>query len=195
MTQPECQRPVPSRRLLLLCHAPTAATRGSAFAHDEPPEPEALTAVRTLRRRLPVGARVLSSPARAAVETARVLAGEVEITALLADCDFGRWRGHTLEQVWAAEPAAAQSWLTDPHAAPHGGETIVQLIARTAVWLDGLGAGGTLVAVTHQAVIRAALLQALGAGPRGFWRIDIPPLGLVELRGSSGRWQWRAALA
>jgi broad specificity phosphatase PhoE len=50
------------------------------------------------------------------------------------------------------------------------------------------GADSHVVAVTHPAVIRAAIILALDAKPLSFWRIDIPPLYRVRLRGNSGRW-------
>src|SRR5689334_23413628 len=55
-------------------------------------------------------------------------------------------------------------WLTDPTRAPHGGESVVDLISRVGGWMDTLTARrGRLVAVTHPAVVRAAILVALDA--------------------------------
>jgi broad specificity phosphatase PhoE len=42
--------------------------------------------------------------------------------------------------------------------------------------------------VTHASVIRAAIVCALEAEPRSFWRIDIAPLSLTRLSGNHGRW-------
>jgi hypothetical protein len=55
-------------------------------------------------------------------------------------------------------------------------------------------AKGATVAVTHPAVIRAAILTALGAPPACFSRIDVEPLGLAEFRGDGRRWMLRAML-
>ena len=67
----------------------------------------------------------------------------------LADLDCGRWRGNVLGGVGPAELAV---WLTDPTQAPHGGESVVDLIIRVRGWLDSLAtARGRLVAVTHPA--------------------------------------------
>ena len=44
----------------------------------------------------------------------------------LADLDCGRWRGETLDSI---QPEELEVWLTDPGQAPHGGESIVDLLA------------------------------------------------------------------
>jgi broad specificity phosphatase PhoE len=48
------------------------------------------------------------------------------------------------------------------------------------------------VAVTHGAVVRAAVLVVLGAPAQGLWRIDVAPLTATVLRGGSGRWTVRS---
>jgi broad specificity phosphatase PhoE len=58
-----------------------------------------------------------------------------------------------------------------------------------APWFETVArAEGRVVAVTHPAVIRAAIILALDAKPVSFWQIDILPLCRVRLRDNSGRW-------
>ena len=93
------------------------------------------------------------------------------------------WRGSVLNGVGPAELAV---WLTDPTQAPHGGESIVDLVARVRGWLDSLtDRRGRLVAVTHPGIVRAAILVALNAPPKSFWRIDVAPVSrtVMHLRG------------
>jgi broad specificity phosphatase PhoE len=47
---------------------------------------------------------------------------------------------------------------------------------------------GRSVAVTHPAVIRAAIVVAIEAKPVSFWRIDIAPLSIVDLGSNGSRW-------
>lgn len=54
----------------------------------------------------------------------------------LSDCDMGRWRGLTLAEVTAREPAAVDVWLSDPRSAPHGGESLMGFISRIGNWLE-----------------------------------------------------------
>ncbi|MYV92986.1 histidine phosphatase family protein, partial [Streptomyces sp. SID1034] len=111
----------------------------------------------------------------------------------LAALDVGRWRGQTLDEVGRAEPEAVGAWLGDPSAAPHGGESVAQLCARAAAWLDAAAedAGRTL-AVVEPEIVRALVLRALDAPLSAFWRIDVPPLTATELSGRAGRWNLRA---
>jgi broad specificity phosphatase PhoE len=114
----------------------------------------------------------------------------------LRDCDYGRWAGRRLSDVGAEEPNAIAMWLTDASAAPHGGESIADVLRRTAAWLDRrIGENGHGVAVAHAAVIRCAILHAIGAPTHSFWHIDIGPLSMTELRHDGSRWRWRAARA
>jgi broad specificity phosphatase PhoE len=108
---------------------------------------------------------------------------------MLRECDYGRWAGRTLADVQAEEPQAIAEWLQAPDAAPHGGESVQDVLLRVAQWLDTQnGASGLTVVVTHASVIRAAIVHALEAGPRSFWRIDVSPLSVTRLNGDGGRW-------
>ena len=65
-------------------------------------------------------------------------------------------------------------------------------MARVGAWLDTqVTAGGRSLAITHQAVIRAAIVHVLGAGAPAFWRIDVEPLSLTEFSSDGRRWNLR----
>ncbi|MFG2431762.1 histidine phosphatase family protein [Streptomyces sp. NPDC048590] len=107
----------------------------------------------------------------------------------LRDCDMGRWRGLTLSEVAAREPAAVDAWLADPRSAPHGGESLLAFISRVGYWLDTRPVEeGALVAVAEPAVVRAALVYALKAPPSTYWNVEVRPLSTVTITGSPGRW-------
>jgi broad specificity phosphatase PhoE len=107
----------------------------------------------------------------------------------ITECDFGTWAGRTLADVNADEPNAVQSWMLDPDAAPHGGESLATFSARIARWMDAQAElEGRLAAVTHGEVIKAAVVHALGAPLTAFWRIDASPLAITELHAHGGRW-------
>ena len=136
---------------------------------------------------------MLTSPSRAARETAAALGLEAGVEEALKDCDYGRWRGLEVADVVAREPEAYAAWLADPAAAPHGGESLAALIERAGVWLgQSLAREGATLAVTHAAVVRAAIVSALGAGSSAFWRIDVAPLWVARLSGHAGRWNLAA---
>jgi broad specificity phosphatase PhoE len=49
------------------------------------------------------------------------------------------------------------------------------------------------IAVTHPAVIRAAIVHAMQLPPTTFWRFDVAPLSLTDLRFSGRVWSVRCA--
>ena len=105
----------------------------------------------------------------------------------LRDCDYGRWRGLASKDVAEREPDGFAAWLGDPAAAPHGGESLAALIERIGAWLtQSLARESATLAVTHASVVRAAIVNALGAGSSAFARIDVAPLSLARLSGHGG---------
>jgi broad specificity phosphatase PhoE len=178
------------RRLLLVRHAATSATRSMAFPADEPLDDRGRAEASALAPAIPSRFGVLCSPALRCVQTARAAGlGEPALEPALAECDFGRWAGQTLEAVSAADPEAVSAWMTDPGARSHGGESHAAFTARVGAWLDGQAAlPGGAVAITHGGVVKAAVVHALGAPPQAFWRIDAAPLTVTELHAHDGRW-------
>jgi broad specificity phosphatase PhoE len=57
--------------------------------------------------------------------------------------------------VVAHEPHAANSWLRDPAASPHGGEPILDLMRRVAIWIaEQQARNQRSITVTHSTIIR-----------------------------------------
>jgi broad specificity phosphatase PhoE len=173
-------------RVTLVAHGRTAAVRAAAF----PSPGDALELPIAGEAGALAGVEGRSGPEERCLGTAWWLGLAASADPGLRDCDHGRWRGRTLAEVAAAEPEGVRAWLTDPGAAPHGGEPVAGLIARMGEWLASLPAG-RLPAVTHPAVVRAALVAALGLPAAAYWRVDVPPLGRVELTGFGDRWNLR----
>jgi broad specificity phosphatase PhoE len=179
-------------RLVLVAHAATAATRDARFPGDEPLDERgahaAAKAGGSLRR---VGA-AYGGPEKRCGQTAAALGLDAVADPALRDLDLGTWRGRTLAELAADHPAGLRAWLSDPGAAPHGGESVAALVTRVAGWLNGLsGAATRVAAVTHPAIIRAAVLHALGAPAECFWRLDAAPLSQTWLTHDGARWQLR----
>ncbi|MCI0384262.1 histidine phosphatase family protein [Streptomyces sp. CNQ085] len=131
------------------------------------------------------------SPTMRCRETGGVLGMRPLAQPALRECDMGRWRGHTLREVAAIESRAVDIWLADPHATPHGGESLFSFILRIGEWLDTRpgGEGDALIAaVVEPTVLRAAAVYALKAPPHTYWRVDVRPLSSVTLAGRAGDW-------
>ncbi|TCO46549.1 histidine phosphatase family protein [Actinocrispum wychmicini] len=171
-----------------MSHAPTTATRSSAFPDDEPLERTDSVEPVDLGR----WGRYLRGPELRCAQTAAGLGWdptETVVEPALADLDFGQWRGLPLAEVPESD---AVRWLNNPEAAPHGGESVHDLLKRVDGWLAGLRDSGERVAVvTHPAVIRAAVVTVLSAPARSFWRIDVAPLSYTRLTCGGGQWTLR----
>jgi broad specificity phosphatase PhoE len=178
------------RRLLLVRHAPTAATRAARFPVDEPLDERGRVAAAARGAALPGSFEALTSPAlrcRQTAEAAGLSAPSVEPA--LAECDFGAWAGRSLAEVQAAEPETAEAWMLDPQARPHGGESLATFAARVSAWLDSQAQlDGRAVAVTHAGVVKAAVIHALDGPLHALWRIDVAPLSITELHARDARW-------
>lgn len=176
-------------RVIFIAPSIGAELREARFGDDAPPEEAGLAAARAAAGALPPAARSFTSPSVRCRLTAEALGLAPEPAASLADLDVADWRGQRLEEVAARDPHAVSRWLTDPEAAPHGGESVTALCARVGGWLDGLaGDGGRVLAVAEPAVVRAAVVRALDLPPTAFWRLDVRPLSATELSGRAGRW-------
>ncbi|WP_345815373.1 histidine phosphatase family protein [Paraburkholderia sp. PREW-6R] len=183
-------------RLLLISHASTAAMRAARFPADDPLDARGLAEAQTARARLPIpddaAARV--SPAICARETAAALRLSATVDAALEDLGYGHWQGRRLVDLSAETPQELAAWTRDPDARAPGGESFSELVVRIGHWLDAVESvfeqTPSVVAVTHAAVIRAAIVHTLGASPGVFSRIEIAPLSLVELRRSRRGWTW-----
>ncbi|MFD8753595.1 histidine phosphatase family protein [Kitasatospora sp. NPDC059577] len=179
-------------RVMFVAPAIGDGLRAARFGDDGPPEEAASAAARAAAGALPTPARSLASPSVRCRRTAEALGLQAEPDRRLAELDVGSWRGRTLDEVAAAEPAAVAAWLADPAAAPHGGESVLDLLARVGARLDELaGEAGRLAVVAEPAVVRAAVVHALGLPPAVFWRLDVRPLSVTELSGRAGRWNLR----
>jgi broad specificity phosphatase PhoE len=177
------------RTLLLARHAPTSATRASAFPADEPLDERGRRNAAGLADALPRAVEVVTSPARRCRQTAEAAGLEAKVDEAIAECDFGTWAGRSLADVNTAQPDAVRAWMLDPDAAPHGGESLAMFCTRIARWLDAQAEQeGRLAVITHGEVIKAAVVHALGAPLLAFWRIDASPLAITELCGRGGSW-------
>ena len=182
-------------RITLICHATTRALRAATFGGDDGLDEIGRTKAERLAGSLGQVDRAWSSPALRARETAQALGLTPILDERLRDCDFGRWSGLKFQQVLLKEPRKLVSWIRNPASAPHGGEPIPQVLARVADWMaERTREKGHTVAVTHAAVVRAAIVHVIEAELDSFWRIDVTPLSQTDLRTNGRRWVLRAIL-
>jgi broad specificity phosphatase PhoE len=179
-------------QLTWICHGATQSNRDGAFPADEPLEARSVEQAKKLARSLPRADRVWISATLRTRQTAELLALHSEVEPALGECNYGRWAGRGLTDIHACEPEGLSAWMTDPDAAPHGGESLSQLRDRIGAWMERhLGDGGHAIAVTHASVIRAAIIHVLQAPAEAFWKVDVEPLSLMEMSSDGRRWTLR----
>jgi broad specificity phosphatase PhoE len=184
--------PARATRLTFLCRGATASNRLSRLSSDEPLLERERERVGRLAPLLPACDAVFCAPEASTRETAALLGTHPAIAEPLRDVDYGRWSGLCLEEIAAQSPADLQLWLSDPAAAPHGGESFEAVQRRCISWLDDRhAAGGHLLAVTHAIVLRLVLAHVLGAPLHAVWRADVEPLGALTLTSDGRRWALR----
>ncbi len=176
-------------RLTLVSHAMTDAMSAGRFPTDEPLNALGHRQVAAVSQDLGHGDVMVCGPEKRVIQTAELLGLTPDVERILADLNVGRWRGDVLGGVESADLAV---WLTDVTAAPHGGESIVELVTRVRGWLDSLTAvRSRVIAVTHPAVIRAAIVLTLDAPAKSFWRIDVSPASRTVLHYRGQAWTLR----
>ena len=176
-------------QLTMLCCAATAASRVGAFpARDEPLDDAGLDKARQ-RSIAPEPAVVLRSPARAAGETAAATGFTATVEDRLADMDFGVWEGRSLAEIHMTQPQELERWITQPERGAPSGETLDQVRQRVRPWLAAMErTDRRVLAITHAAIVRAVLAEALELPDRSAMRFDIAPLSAVRL---SFNREWR----
>ena len=171
--------------LRLIAAGHTRALRRAVFGGDDDLDEGGLRAALALQ---PSFVRVstpwVSAPSAAARQTARALGGDPVDEPALTDPDHGSWTGRTLTEV---DPGDLRLWLSDPAAAPHGGESLTAVSRRAAAWLEGQ-TGRDLTAVAHPIVVRAVLAAAIDLPPGVIRRLEVAPLAVIRLSHRGGRW-------
>jgi probable phosphoglycerate mutase len=132
---------------------------------------------------------VYTSPLRRCLATAEAIsqACDIECHVLkeLNDIDYGTWQFRSHEEIQAAQPALFAAWFATPHLVRFpGGESLQDLVARAADALRLIlerQADHTVVAVAHDSVNRALLLQLLDQPLSSYWRLAQHPCCINEI--------------
>ena len=174
------------RRLVMLRHGQTEFNAGSRMQGQLDTDltdlgrAQAVAAAEVLAKRQPLV--IVSSDLRRAHDTAVTLAERcglaVEVDTRLRETHLGDWQGLTHDQVDAAAPGARLAWRDDATWAPHGGESRIDVAARSRPLVAELFAGQPewgadeperpVVLVAHGGLI-AALTAALLDLPVDSW--------------------------
>jgi probable phosphoglycerate mutase len=126
---------------------------------------------------------IVSSDLSRTADTAAAVAAEtgddVVLDPRLREINLGEWQGLTRTEARERFPDEYAAWQAGSDSRRGGGETYAEVGARSVEcvveWLDQLGPGSLLVAVTHGGTARATIGTLLGLDPDTWWRLA--PLG------------------
>jgi len=180
-------------RLTLISHPATREQKAGVFPQDESLDEQSLRELATIAWTVPRNARVFAAPELRTRQTADALGLNAMEASELRDCDFGRWHGHSLEELQSEELQSLVDWLNDISLAPHAGESYYKLMTRVGAWLDSQRDAGPVIAITHASVIRAAVVYAMQDSPhQSFLRLEVSPFTVTDIRFTSGSWRVRS---
>ncbi|PPQ35273.1 histidine phosphatase family protein [Rhodopila globiformis] len=173
--------------LLFVRHGATDWTRTGRYQgrQDTALSPEGEAEAAGLARSLagmPI-ATVISSPLRRARDTAGPIAAAAAVPlaldSRLVELAYGQWEGWTQSGIKRHWPEALRLWKHAPgEGRPPGGESLAEVSARLNDLLDCLQqqpSDGYVVLVTHDVVIRLALLAMQEACLAAFRAMRVPP--------------------
>jgi 2,3-bisphosphoglycerate-dependent phosphoglycerate mutase/probable phosphoglycerate mutase len=124
--------------------------------------------------------RMVSSDLQRAVDTAEVVGAAcglpVKFDSRLRETHLGQWQGRTVAEIDRDDPGAIAAWRSDPTWAPPGGESRVDVVARSRPVVDELDAefadsaqsSTTVLLVAHGGLI-AGLVTGLMELPTSAW--------------------------
>jgi broad specificity phosphatase PhoE len=177
-------------KIIWLCHGATAAMRKGAFpAPGDAIDDGGAQKIAKLDLRDLKHDHAVTSPSRAAVETAQALGLLAVEEAAIRDIGLGRWTGTSFEAAASSEGKAISAWFADPAITPPDGEPLADVADRINGWMDAQRETGSCVlAIAQPMVIRMAIAHALQCSLPSACKIDIAPLSRTSMS-FNGKWR------
>ena len=115
----------------------------------------------------------------------------IHVTEALIEMDFGDWEGRTFAEVMDEFPLEHDACLWDSSAAPSGGESPDDVLARVRPFLRDVARnhpGEDVVVVSHVTPIKSMLRHALCASGALYrtLHLDLAGLSVIEIFGADG---------
>jgi len=137
--------------------------------------------------------RVISSPLQRCVQTAlpiaRRLSAAAETDPRLLEIAHGRWEGRLRDEIERDDAARMEAWRDRPQTVTfEEGESLAAVAARWRGFAAALPGNNDLVVVTHDVVVRLAILNAGNRPLSDLWkpRVENGGYALFEVR--EGAW-------
>jgi broad specificity phosphatase PhoE len=138
--------------------------------------------------------RVVSSPLLRCTATATPSAERcdvpVESDDRLIEIAHGTWEGRLRDEIAANDPERYRAWREDPaRVAFAGGETLEQVRDRWRAFVAAFRPASPALVCTHDAVVRVALVDALGQGLERFWEAKVENGAYAVFEADETRWR------
>lgn len=124
---------------------------------------------------------VISSPLVRARSTAETLGRSIDVDERWIEMSYGVYDGvkqsDVAAHVWS-------TWRRDPHFAPDGGESLIEVTERVHRACDELreqALDRRIVVVSHVSPIKAAIAWALGTDPSSSWRMHLDTAAITRI--------------
>lgn len=141
--------------------------------------------------------RVFSSPLQRCRDTAapvaRALGVPVEIDARLVEIAHGSWEGRLREEIARDDAQTLALWRTQPDRVRFAeGESLDEVATRWRSFVESLDRRESLVVVTHDVIVRLAILLATNRRLGQLWEARAANCGYAILRAGPNGWHLAA---
>lgn len=136
---------------------------------------------------------VTSSPLRRCLDTARPSAArfglDVRVDPLLVEIAHGAWEGRLRDDLAREDPERYFKWRNQPESVEfERGESVADVLARWREFVQAFDPSGNTLLVTHDAVIRCALVDRTDRPLSTFWQGRVLNGAYAWFTVEGGRW-------
>lgn len=138
-------------------------------------------------------ARVIASPLRRCVDTARPVAerlhASVETDARLLEIAHGTWEGRLRDEIERTDSQRMRAWRDAPHTVTFaGGESLADVDFRWRAFAESLHGQRDVVVVTHDVLVRLAILAATNRPASQLWQPRVRNCGYAVFEKAPAGW-------
>jgi probable phosphoglycerate mutase len=137
--------------------------------------------------------RIVASPLLRCSATAKFVADrlnvKLETDDRLLEIAHGTWDGRLREEIAADDPERFRAWKERPGSVDfEGGESLINVRARWRNFAAAFDPPGPSLVVTHDAVVRVAILDAQNRSLDELWDVKVENAGFAEFEVAGAGW-------
>ncbi len=137
--------------------------------------------------------RLVASPLLRCAATAQFVAERLnlrlETDDRLIEIAHGTWEGRLRDEIAANDPETFRAWKERPgRVSFEGGETLADVRDRWRAFAASLATDVPTLVVTHDAVVRVALLEASARSLDDLWNVPVENAAYAIFSVTGGRW-------